>query len=161
MKPLINKKYKLEKYYGKGGWTYALIPEVRKNKDNPFGWVRVSGSIDGYELSKVTLMPNGKGALFLPVKAEIRKAIGKEEGDKVHIILYADNTALETPHELLICLEDEPKALEFFNSLSESERRYYINWIYSAKKQETKDDRMAKTINRLAMGLKMYDKIAD
>lgn len=161
MKPLINKKYKLEKYHGKGGWTYALIPEVLKNNDNPFGWVRVSGSIDGYELSKVTLMPNGKGALFLPVKAEIRKAIGKEEGDKVHIILYADNTALETPQELLICLEDEPKALQFFNSLSESERRYYINWIYSAKKQETKDDRMAKTINRLAMGLKMYDKMEE
>lgn len=161
MKPLVDKKYKLEKYHGKGGWTYARIPEVVQNKDNPFGWVRVNGSIDNYELDKCTLMPMGNGGLFLPVKAEIRKKIGKEEGDWVHVILYADNTPLETPAELQICLEDEPKALKFFYSLSESERRYYINWIYSAKKEETKISRMAKTIDRLIQGLKMYDKMKD
>ena len=161
MKPLVNKKYKLEKYHGKGGWTYASIPEVVQNKENPFGWVRVSGSIDNYELDKCTLMPMGNGGLFLPVKAEIRKKIGKEEGDWVHVILYADNTPLETPNELQLCLEDEPKALKFFHLLSESERRYYINWIYSAKKEETKISRMAKTIDRLIHGLKMYDKMED
>jgi len=36
-KPLVNKKYLLEKYLGKGGWTYAAIPEVLQNKKAPFG----------------------------------------------------------------------------------------------------------------------------
>ncbi len=103
-------------------------------------------------------MPMGNGKLFLPVKAEIRKKIKKEEGDKVHVILYPDNEPLEVPGEMLLCLQDEPAALKFFNSLSESERKFYIQWIYSAKKEETKVDRLAKTIDRLLQGLKMYDK---
>ncbi len=103
-------------------------------------------------------MPMGDGRLFLPVKAEIRKKIKKKEGDLVHIILYPDNDPLEVPEELMICMQDEPQALEFFNSLSESERKFYIQWIDSAKREETKIDRLAKTINRLLKGMKMYDK---
>ena len=103
-------------------------------------------------------MPMGKGKLFLPVKAEIRKKIKKEAGDKVHVILYPDNEPLKIPKEMLLCLQDEPKALTFFNSLSESEQNYYIQWIYSAKKDETKVERLANTIDKLLQGLKMYDK---
>ena len=158
MKPLVNKKIVLEKFHGKGGWTYARIPEILQDKKAHFGWVKVRGTIDGYEIRKYHLMPMGNGKLFLPVKAEIRKKIKKEEGDKVHVILYPDNEPLEVPEEMLLCLRDEPAALKFFNSLSESERKFYIQWIYSAKKDETKVDRLAKSIDRLLQGLKMYDK---
>lgn len=157
MKPLVNKKYVLEKFPGKGGWTFARIPELPQDKKAPFGWRKVKGSIDGFEISKYHLMPMGDGKLFLPVKAEIRKKIKKTVGDLVHIILYHDNEPLIVPDEMLLCIEDEPAALTFFNKLSEGEQKYYIQWVYSAKKEETKVDRLAKTINRLAKGLKMYD----
>ena len=88
-KPLVDNHYVLEKYPGKGGWTYALIPEIPQDKRSHFGWVKVSGTIDGYELKKINLMPSGKGQLFLSVKAEIRKAIRKQAGDSVHIIEIA------------------------------------------------------------------------
>ena len=68
----------LQKFPGKGGWTYAELPEFAQNPDNPFGWLTVSGSIDGFVLEKVKLMPMGDRKLFLPVKAEIRKKIKKE-----------------------------------------------------------------------------------
>lgn len=158
MKPLVNKKYKLEKYPGKGGWTYARIPEILQDKTQPFGWVKVCGSIDGYEIKKTSLMPMGNNQLFLPVKAEIRKKIGKEAGDTVHITLYPDTEPLQIPGEFQLCLEDEPKAMRFFKQLTESEQKYYIDWIYSAKKQDTKISRMAKAVDRLAGGLKMYEK---
>lgn len=161
LKPLINKKCLLEKFHGKGGWTYARIPEIPQDKKAHFGWVKVRGTIDGYEIRKYHLMPMGNGKLFLPVKAEIRKKIKKEEGDKVHVILYPDNEPLEVPDEMLICLQDEPAALKFFNSLSESEKKFYIQWVYSGKKEETKVDRLAKTIDRLLRGFKMYDKVSD
>ncbi len=90
MKPLVNRKYLLEKYPGKGGWTYAAIPEVKPNKEKPFGWVKVSGTIDGYEIKDYHLMPMGNGDLFLPVKASIRKKINKHMGDFVHVVLYAE-----------------------------------------------------------------------
>jgi hypothetical protein len=157
-KPLVNKRYKLEKWPGKGGWTFARVPEVIKDKHAPFGWVKVKGSIDGYEIKKIRLMPMGEGKLFLPVKAEIRKKIQKKDGDVVHVILYRDNDPLEVPDEMLLCLQDEPLALKFFKSLSESEQKFYIDWVYSAKKEETKIDRLAKSISRLQRGLKFYDK---
>lgn len=158
MKPILNKKYTLERFSGKGGWTYVRTPEIKQDKKAHFGWVKVKGSIDGYEIKKYHLMPMGNGKLFLPVKAEIRKKIKKEVGDSVHVILYPDNEPLEVPDEMLLCLQDEPEALKFFNSLSESERKFYIDWIYSAKKDNTKVERMAKTINKLLNKLKLYDK---
>ena len=161
MKPLVNKKFILERFPGKGGWTFARIPEITQEKKAHFGWVKVKGTIDGYAISKYHLMPMGNGNLFLPVKAEIRKKINKKEGDKVHVVLYLDNEPLVVPEEMLLCLQDEPLALKFFNSLSESEQKFYIQWIYSAKKEDTKVDRMVKTINRLVKGLKLNDKVGD
>lgn len=158
MMPLVNKQYLLEKFEGKGGWTFARIPEIIKDKKAPFGWVKVMGSIDGVVIKKYHLMPMGNGNLFLPVKADIRKKIGKQAGDTIHVILFHDNEPLEVPGELLMCLEDEPRAVKFFKSLSESEQRYYINWIYAAKKIETKTTRTAKAITRLAKRQKFYDK---
>jgi uncharacterized protein YdeI (YjbR/CyaY-like superfamily) len=118
--------------------------------------VKVKVTIDGFEIKKYHLMSMGNGCLFLPVKSETRKAIKKEAGDRVRIILYPDNEPLEVPEEMLLCLQDEPTALKFFNSLSESERRFYINWIYSAKKDETKVSRLAKSIDRLLRKEKFY-----
>ncbi len=157
MKPLVDQQYLLERFPGKGGWTYARIPEIAQDKSSPFGWVKVKGTIDGYEIKQYHLMPMGNGNLFLPVKADIRKKIKKQEGDKVHVTLYLDNDPLVVPDEMLMCLEDEPSAQRFFNSLSESEKKYYVNWIYDAKRFETKVRRLAKAINRLANGEKFYN----
>ncbi len=156
MKPLVDGNYLLERFPGKGGWTYAEIPEVLQNPTNPFGWVKVRGSIDRVEFEKYHLMPMGEKRLFLPVKAAIRKQIKKQAGDWVHIVLYTDNEPLVVPEEMLMCLQDEPRALEFFNALSESEQKYYIRWIYEAKKIETRVNRLAKAVNRLANGEKFH-----
>jgi hypothetical protein len=159
-KPLVNKKYSLEKFPGKGGWTYAQIPEIPPDKEAPFGWVRVRGSIDGFEIKNCLLMPMGNGKLFLPVKADIRKKIKKAAGDQVKIILYKDDLATEIPEELQSCLEDEPGALKKFQGYSDAEQRAFINWIYSAKTVETKIQRIAKTIDKVLKGQKLLEKKA-
>lgn len=151
MKALVDNIYILEKFPGKGGWTYAAIPEVLQDKNAPFGWVKVKGSIDGYEIQSYHLMPMGNGKLFLPVKAEIRKKIKKQVGDFVHVILFADTAPALVPDEFLQCLQDEPEAFNFFKSLSESEQQLYIKWIYATKNEEVKIQRMAKSINQLSL----------
>ncbi len=157
-KPLVNKKYKLQKYPGKGGWVYTVIEEIAPDKKAKFGWVQVSGSIDGFELKRYKLMPMGNGKLFLPVRAEIRKVIGKKEGDTVHVILYADNSTIEIPQDFLFCLEDEPEAKHFFFKLTESEQHFYIKWIYEAKQEITKTKRITESITRLLKKEKFYAK---
>ena len=72
-------------------------------------------------------------------------------------MLFHDNSELEIPDELLQCLRDEPSAYNTFHSFNESNKKYYIDWIYSTKKEETRIERMAKTIDRLARGLKFTD----
>lgn len=157
--PLVNKEYLLHKSPAKGSWTYAIIPEVIQNKNNPFGWVKVRGSIDGYELKQYKLMPMGNGRLFLPVKAQIRKKIGKEKGDYIKVILYSDESTLEIPAEIIDCFENESKrSYETFLNFTEGEQKVYLNWIYSAKKDTTKADRILKMMNRLQQKLKFYDK---
>lgn len=154
-KPLVNKSFLLEKISGKGGWTYAAIPEILQNKNNPFGWVQVKGSIDGYELKRYKLMPMGNGQLFLPVKAQIRKKIKKEAGDQVHIILYADHSSLEIPEEILDCFDMEmPSIKATFLSFTEGQQKRYLDWIYAAKKEETRANRIAEMMYRLQEGLK-------
>ena len=155
---LVNKQYLLEKFPGKGGWTYARIPEILQDKTAPFGWVRVRGSIDGYEIKGYHLMPMGNGKLFLPVKAEIRKKIKKSEGDYVHVILFADNLPTELPEELKECLIQEPKAYQTFLSYTNGEQKAFIDWVYAAKTDDKKVERITEMLDKLSKKKKRTDK---
>lgn len=157
-KPLVNKKYRLQKVPGKGGWTYIVIKEITREQRGKRGIVQVKGFIDDYELKSYNLMPMANGCMFLPVKAEIRKRIRKGEGELVKLVLYAHEEPLEIPGELLECLRDEPAAHQVFYALPEGEQKQYIDWIYSAKKEETRIERMAEAINRLTRGLTLRQK---
>ena len=158
--PLVDKEYLLEKFQGKGGWTFARIPEILQNKNTPFGWIRVRGTIDNFEIRNYNLQPMGNGNLFLPIKAKIRKEIKKKEGDFVRIILFADNFPTEIPEELKLCLMDEANAYETFLSYTNGEQKTFIEWIYSAKTDKKKVERIAKTIDKIVYGNKLTDKNA-
>ncbi|MBP6185044.1 MAG: DUF1905 domain-containing protein [Saprospiraceae bacterium] len=148
-KPLVSKKVLLEKYPGKGGWTYAAIPEVLPDKHAHFGWVMVKGFIDDVAIDKYHLMPMGNGRLFLPVNARIRKQIKKESGDWVMVELYADNPPPEIKEAFIACLQEDVVAYNAFNSLSDAHREDYIKWIYSAKTDVLQVERIADVINKL------------
>ena len=49
-KAAVDRECLLKKWPGKGGWTYAEIPEIPQDRKAPFGWVTVKGWIDDYEL---------------------------------------------------------------------------------------------------------------
>jgi hypothetical protein len=157
-KPLVNKKFLLEKYPGKGGWTYAVIPGKLRSKKTPFGWVKLKGFIDTYEVKNFRLMPMGDDRLFLPVKAAIRKKIGKEAGDWIKVVLYPDHDPQEIPEELLICLKDDPDLHKIFLSYSDSEQKMFSEWINEAKGDDTKVNRIAKTLDKISKRQKFHDK---
>ncbi|MBE2288497.1 MAG: DUF1905 domain-containing protein [Chitinophagaceae bacterium] len=143
----------LEKMPMKGGWTYALLPPVIKGGKKNFGWTRVDATIDGHLMQQVSLMPIKGGQLFLAVKAEIRKKIGKEAGDSVHIQLFADR-ATEEPAlaDFMEALRDEPQALSVFNGFTSSEQKEWTAWVFSAVTSEEVVQRMASAIDDIAAG---------
>lgn len=155
-KPLVNGDYLLQKFPGKGGWTYAQLPEVLPDKNAHFGWVKVRGTIDSYEFRNFHLMPMGNGMLFFSVNATIRKAICKAEGDTVHIMLYREDPPSGMDDDFEICLADEPSAREYFFSLPETEQKKYREWILTSRTESEKTDRIAETINRLSERTKKH-----
>lgn len=144
--PIVDGELLLLKYPGKGGWTYAEIPHLLQERQKPFGWLKVKGTIDNYELKEFNLAPN-KGGLFMPVRSEIRKAIGKEAGDYVKVVLYEDHSVFVIPDEIIDCLKLDELAHQKFMKLKPRCQKEYITWIYSAKKQET----IANCINKMMM----------
>ncbi|MFZ1527605.1 MAG: YdeI/OmpD-associated family protein [Ferruginibacter sp.] len=148
----------MQKFPGKGGWTYAMIPEIKQDKNAAFGWVSVSGSIDDLPVKNFRLIPMGNGKLFFPVKAALRKQLNKKEGDCIHIILYAQESPAYIPSEFKDCLADEPIAEKNFYTLGAPEQQAWINWIYEAKKEETKTERMVKAIDMIGRKEKIHQK---
>ena len=114
--------------------------------------MKVKGRIDSFELKQYRLMPMGDGTLFLPVRAEIRKKIGKKAGDFVHVELSLDNDPVEIPEELALCLMEDPAAKRVFLKLPDDAQQNYIKWIYSTKTEAGRVERIAKVLNELVAG---------
>ena len=147
----------IKKYAQQGektGWTYIDIPgkialALKPNNKKSF---RVKGRLDEHQIQKVALIPVGGGAFILPINAGMRKAIRKNVGATIKVELSVDNEEIKPPKDLILCLQDEPKAMEQYNAIAKSHQLYFTRWIDSAKTEATKAKRIAQTVTALAAG---------
>ena len=152
--PIIQGSFQIFKMSGKGGWSYITFDAVEKQYRGKFGVVDVWGTIGGFQLDHYGLMPTKTGRLFMAIRAEIRKVIGKQEGDWVEICLYPKRISSACDDDLLRCLEDEPEILERFKTYTEMEQQAFTDWINAASGDEQRADRIAGAMDMISAGLK-------
>ncbi|MFN8145812.1 MAG: YdeI/OmpD-associated family protein [Bacteroidia bacterium] len=146
---------KFKKHGEKTGWTYIVIPVDIAAKLYPGNKksFRVKGKLDDFEISGIALIPMGKGEFIMPLNAQLRKGIGKRDGAILMVSLQRDDSERVLDKEFMECLAEDPDALAYFNSLPGSHQNYFSKWIASAKSEETKARRIARSLNALSKNM--------
>ena len=135
-----------------GGGAFVDIPfDVEK----VFGAKKpkVRAVIEGVPYRGILSRMGGDQHILIILKG-IREQIGKTFGDEIAITVEPDTEPrlIEIPKDLAKELRKEKEAKAFFDKLSYTHRREYVNWINEAKKEETRRNRIVKTIEMLKQG---------
>ncbi len=146
------KKYnfeaELKKVEGKEA-SYIEIPfDVEEEFDAKR--VKVKALFDGVEY-RGSIVKMGLPCYIIGVTKDIRNKISKTYGDTIKVVIEKDveDRNIEVPEKLNAMFNDNKDAHEFYESLSYSQKKKYVEWINSAKKKETFEKRINKVIKKL------------
>ena len=153
--PLVQGRFPVERFPGKGGWTYVLLPPLAFRQNLPFGWVVVDGVIDDVRLRQVKLMGMGMGGgggrHFLALNAALRKRLKKGPGDEVTLRLEESVTTAELPNELLACFAEAPKkAYTNWLALPATTRKRHLDRIYAIADLDRRAERIVVLLDSLS-----------
>ena len=113
---------------------------------------KVLVTINGYTYrSSIAVM----GATFMVgVSAENRAAAGVKGGDEVDVDLELDTAPREVtvPPEFAAALDAQPAARRTFEGLSYSNKSWHVLQVEGAKTDETRQRRIAKSVETLKSG---------
>jgi hypothetical protein len=95
-----------------------------------------------------------KGEFLLGLNREVREAAGVEAGDEVavELALDAEERTVEVPPALAAALAADPAAKALFDGLAYTHRKEFARWIGEAKKEDTRERRLAKALEMLHAG---------
>jgi len=132
-----------------GGGAFVEIPF---NVEKEFGSKRpkVQAMIEGVPY-RGTLVRMGSEYHMLLILKGIREQIGKTFGDEIKVVVEpdAEPRIIEIPKDLSKEFKKDKQAKAIFEKLSYTHRREYVRWIEEAKKEETRQNRIVKTIETL------------
>lgn len=132
-----------------GGGAFVEIPfdvEAAFGSKRP----KVRAVIEGVPYRGLLVRMGGPNHLLIILKG-IREQISKSFGDQVKVTVEADTDerVIEISKDLLREFKKDKSAKAIFDTLSYTHRKEYVTWINEAKKDETRQRRIAKTIELL------------
>jgi uncharacterized protein YdeI (YjbR/CyaY-like superfamily) len=148
-----DEKLELKYEHGKGAWTYHIQIPNTKHLVGKWGTMKVSGTIDNYQLDSINLAKLGDQDKLISINNKIRKAINKNGGDIVTVTLYLmASKARVSEKEILETFKDS-EVLKTFNSLSEDEQNEIIENIISVKSEDKQVKTILKFIDQLSKSI--------
>ena len=138
---------------GVGTWTYFDIPLDRMQLLGAKGQVKVKGTINGHPF-RTSARPHGNGSHYIVVNKSIRDAMGVTQGDVVKVEMDRDTAprTVEIPADFADVLGAQGEKQEAFEALSYSRKKEFVEWIESAKKEDTRRRRIAGSLEMLLEG---------
>lgn len=90
-----------------------------------------------------------RGETLLGFNKAIRTAARVEAGDEVDLLVVLDEAprAVELPDDLAAALDADPAARAGFDALAPSHRKEYARWVAEAKRPDTRERRIADTLD--------------
>lgn len=135
-----------------GGGAFVEVPF---DVETVFGAKRpkIKATIEGVPYRGI-LSRMGTEFHMLIILKGIREQIGKTFGDEVTITIEPDTEprVIEVPKDLRKEFKKDKEAKAFFDKLSYTHQKEYVNWINEAKKEETRHNRIIKTLEMLRKG---------
>lgn len=130
--------------------AYIEFPYDVEKEFGVKGQVKVTATFDGVGY-RGSLARMGHSCHILGMTKKIRAEIGKQPGDTVHVVIKKDDEprVVEVPEDFNKLLDANPEANSFFNTLSYTNRKAYVEWITSAKKAETRVKRLEQSVELL------------
>ena len=138
---------------GRGGGAYVEVPFSVPDVFGPRGQLRVKGTIDGHPLQS-SVAPMGGGRHVLGLHKATRVAIGKSIGQRVAIVIEPDlaERTVAVSDDLAKALARNRVARSAFEKLAHTHRKEYVEWIEGAKREETRQRRIAQVLEKLQGG---------
>jgi len=140
---------------GRGGGAWIEIPPKVSESFGTKGRVPVKATFDGVPY-RGSIAPMGRGMHILGVKKDIRQSIGKDIGATVRVTMEQDteDRIVEIPEDLQRALSRDAAARTAFERMSYTHRKEYVQAVEEAKKPETRQRRIEKTLEMLRAGSK-------
>ncbi|HVD14321.1 MAG TPA: YdeI/OmpD-associated family protein [Actinomycetota bacterium] len=112
----------------------------------------VKVTINGYTYRSTVAVVSGR--YMVGVSAENRAGAGVAGGDEVDVDMELDTAPREVavPSDLAAALDAEPAARRTFDGLSYSNRSWHVLQVTGAKTEETRQRRIAKSVDVLKQG---------
>lgn len=135
-----------------GGGAFVEVPfdvEAAFGSKKP----RVKAMIEGVPYRGLLVRMGGPNHILIILKG-IREQIGKTFGDEIQVSVEVDAEprVVEVPVELKKAFRVEKEAKAIFEKLSYTHQREYVIWINEARREETRQNRVVKTIEMLKKG---------
>jgi hypothetical protein len=87
-------------------------------------------------------------------EADKKKEAKPQQEREIFKWIDVEKKTVKLPDDLAAALKKNKKEAEFFNTLSFSNKKEYVEWIVTAKREETRNERIKGTIERLGKGWK-------